>query len=265
MSPNRKRPRPSPPPPLRRPPYERTRRSYSPRSPSNSRPRPYSPVRRRPHDRRRHTPTPISSSRGYTPPKSGFSPRKVKVEPSTDTLPSFSSNPVHPAPDDTNTSAPVGDQPPVPPRGPTDRQHHRPPSLDLSLGKRATATSTSPQPFSPREAPLSPIFAPETPIIPGLSASVQLTQPQITAISALQKSLGLVIKDQGTNQTMKSSSTPPAGSTSTAHPTTTSDVEEKTDTWTTRVKCVESAGFVKVITLLLTLSLKNFCVGYGQT
>lgn len=239
VSPNRRRPRHSSPP--RRPLHERTHRSYSPRPRSKSRPRRHSPTRRRTHDRRPRTPTPISSSRGYTPPprssKLDRSPRAVKLEPSTDALPNLSSNPVQPASADKNTSG-VGDQPPVRPRGFADRQHHQPSSLDLSLGQRATATSTSPQPFSPRTAPFSPIFAPETPIIPGLPTSAQLTRPQITAL------LDLVIKDQATGQTMQPPSTPPIGSTSALHPTTTSD-GGKTGIWTARIKCVEFTGSVK--------------------
>ena len=262
MSPNRRRPRPSSPPP-RRPLHESTQRPYSPRPRSKSRPRRYSPLRRRPHDRRPRTPTPISSSRGHTPPKSDRSPRTVKLEPSTDTLPNFSSNPVRPAPGGTNTSG-GGDQPPVRPRGSVDRQRHRPPALDLFSGEPVTATSTSPQPFSPQVAPFSPIFAPVTPIIPGLSTSARLTQPGITTISALQKSLELVIKDQAANQTMQPPSTPPEGDSSTPRPATASDAG-KTETWTARVKCVEFADSMKEIKRLLILSLKNSRVGYGLT
>ena len=265
MSPTRRRPRPLSPPP-RRPLHERIQRSYSPRPRSNSRPR-SSPTRRHRSDRRPRTPTPISSSsRGHTPPpkytKSDRSPRRVKLEPPTDTVPSFFSNPVHPALGDANASV-GGDQSPVPSQGSVD-QRHQPLSLDLSFGEGATATSTSPQPWSPQESPLSPIFAPETPIVPGFPTSAKLTRPQITAISELQKSLELVIKDQATGQDMKAPSTPPVGGSSNPHPGTMSE-GDKAEVWSTRVKCVEFASFVEKITRLLTPSLKTFRVGYGPT
>jgi len=237
-SPGRRRPRPSSPPPPRRPLYERIQRSHSPRPRlrSNSRPRSYSP-HRRPRDRRpsMRTPTPISSSRGHTPPRYSKSDRpslKVKLESSTDPVSSVLSNSSRPALGDTNTSV-VGDQPPIPPRASVDR-HHQEPTLSLTLGERATATSGSTQPPSPQTEPHSPVFGPETPVIPGLSSSVQFTQPQITAISALQKSLELVIRDQAT---MRPSTTPPVGSSTASHPATVPD-GGRTEIWTTRVKCV---------------------------
>jgi hypothetical protein len=236
VSPNRRRAIYSSPP--RRLLRDRSQRSRSPRPPTSPRPRRHSPAPRRPrHDRRPRTPTPISSSRGHTPPRLDHS--AVKLEPSTETLPSTSPNPVRPALGDTSTSA-VGKRTPVQPRGSVDRHRHQPPPpLDLSLGERATATSTPPQPFTPRVAPLSPVFCPETPIIPGLASSVSFTQPQITAISALQKSLELVIKDQTTGQPMKPPPTPPVGNSSASRPVTVPDMD-KTEVWTARVKCVNS-------------------------
>ena len=241
-SPNRRRAILSSPP--RRP---RNQRPYSPRSRSNSRRRSRSPARRRPYNRRPRTRTPISSSRGPSPPKcpkSDRPPPKVKLEPSTDILPSASPKSVNPVLEDTNPGA-MGDQPPASPRGVVDRQHHHQPlSLDLSFDKRATATPTFTQPPSPQTAPLSPVFVPKTPVIPGFPSSVPLTQPQVAAISALQKSLELVIKDQGTDLVMKPLSTPPIGSSSASQPATVLD-GEKTEVWTTRVKCVEFASSVK--------------------
>lgn len=264
VSPSRRRPRPSPPP--RRPLSERIQRSPSPPSRSTSRrPRSYS-HNRRPQGRRPRTPTPISSSRGHTPPKLKAldrSPRTVKVEPPLDIVPRVSSNPVNPALG--NTSA-VDNQPPVPPRVSADRNQHQGSSSDLSLREHVSATvdSTSPQPTSPQADPLSPIFAPETPVIPGLSTSVQLTRPQITAMSALQKSLELVIKDQAINPSMQPSTTPLPVNSSTPHPATTPE-GGKTEIWTTRVKCVELITFVKGSRVLLTPPLTNFCIGYGLT
>jgi len=262
VSPTRRRPKPSSPPP-RRPLYERIQRSHSPRS----RPRSHSPTRRHRSDRRPRTPTPISSSsRGHTPPpkytKSDRSPRRVKLEPPADTVPSSFSSPINPAPCNADTSV-GGDQSPVPPRGPVD-QRHQPLSLDLPFGERATPTPASPHLWTPQESPLSPIFAPETPTVPGFPTSAKLTQPQITAISELQKSLGLVIKDKATGQDMKGTSTPPVGGSSTPHPANMPE-GDKTEVWNTRVKCVEFASCVAGITRLLTLSLKTFRVGYGPT
>ena len=248
VSPGRKRPRLSSPPP-RRPLYERIQRSKSPRPRSRSRPRSYSPRHRRPLDRRPRprTPTPISSSRGHTPPKRS-SPQTVKVEPPTEIVPSVPSNTVDSTASNMNASA-VGDQPPVPPRVSTDRNHHQvPPSLSLTLGEHATATSPSPQlPPPPSQAdPFSPVFAPETPVIPGLSASVPLSQPQF---AALQRSLALVIRDQTANPTATQPPTVlPSVNPMTPIPATASEVE-KTEIWTTRVKCVKLASFVKEIVL----------------
>jgi len=265
VSPTRRRPRPSSPPP-RRPLHERIQRSHSPRPRPRSRPRSYSPVHRRRPDRRPPTPTPISSSRGHTPPpkytKSDRPPRNVKLEPPVDIVPSSLFSPVRLAAGDTNTSV-GGDQSPVPPRGPVD-QRHQPLTLDLSFGERAAATFTSPQSSPLQESPLSPIFAPETPIVPGFPTSAKLTRPQITAISELQKSLELVIKDQVAGQDMKPPSPPPVGGSSTPRTATLPDGDE-TEIWSTRVKCVGFAGFVKGITRLLTLSLKTSRVGCGPT
>jgi len=245
VSPERRRRRPSSPIPPRRPLHERIQRSHSPRPRSSSRARSRSPPRH-PRNRRPRSPTPISSSRGHTPPKrtrSDHSPRAIKLEPSTDNVPSVSSNLVSPVLDNTNTGV-GGDQPPIPPRDSVD-QHHQPLSLNLSSVERATTASTSLQPPSPQTAPFSPIFAPETPIIPGLSASARFAQPQTAVMSALQKSLEQVIKDQATNQTTQPSITPPVGIPSTS-PGTSPD-GEKTEIWTTRVKCVASTSFVKEI------------------
>jgi len=264
VSPTRRRPRPSSPPP-RRPLHERIQRSYSPRPRPNSRPRSYSPVRRHRSDRRPRTPTPISSSSRTPPPKytkPDRSPPRVKLEPSTETVPTSFSNPVHPAPTEDANASLGGDQSPVPPRGPVDQPCHQPLSLDLSFEERATATSTSPQPWSPQESPLSPIFAPETPIVPGFPTPAELTQPQITAISELQKSLESVIKPS--SQDMKPPSTPPVGGSSTPRPATWPE-GDKAEVWSMRVKCVGFAGFVKEVTRVLTLSLKTFRIGCGPT
>ena len=247
VSPSRRRPRLSSPPP-RRPLHERIQRSHSPRPSSGPRPRSRSPRNRRPQDRRlrTRTSTPISSSRGHTPPhkygKSERSPRTVKVEPSTETVLSVPSNTVNPAPGGPNASG-VGDQPPVLPRASVDRNPHQgPSSLNLSLGEHATAASTS-QPPSTQADPLSPVFAPETPLVPGFSASSQITRPQMTTISALQKSLEQVIKDQTTNPIVQPSNAPPSVNTSTSRPAPIPE-REKTEIWTTRVKCVKFVDFV---------------------
>ena len=248
MSPSRRRPRPLSPPP-RRPLYERIQRSHSPRPRSSPRPRNRSPRNRRPQDRRlrTRTSTPVSSSRGHTPSpkygKSERSPRTVKVEPSIEAVPNVPSNTANPALGDTSASG-VGDQPPVLPRASADRNRHQgPPSLNLTLGEHATVASTSPQPSSAQADPFSPVFAPETPLIPGLSASVPLTRPQMTAISALQKSLEQVIKDQVVNPAIQPSGTLPP-STSTSHPEIIPE-REKTEIWTTRIKCAEFDDFAK--------------------
>ena len=133
----------------------------------------------------------------------------------------------------------------------------------MSFGKPTAATSTSPQPYSPLESPLSPRFAPETPIVPGFPTSAKLTQPQITAISELQKSLELVIKDKVTGQDMKAPSTPPVGGSSTPHPASIPE-GDKTEIWTMRVKYV-GFGFVKEITCWLTFSLATSRAGCGPT
>lgn len=244
VSPNRRRPRQSSPlPPPRRPLRERIQRSPSPRPRSRSRPRlrNHSPSRRHPRDRRprTRTSTPISSSRGPSPSgdgKTGSSPRRVKPEPSSDAVPSPVSRPARPFLGDVSGAA-VDGPTPVLPQGSPDQRHQQS-SSGLPPGQHTTVTSDSTQQPSPLVDPFSPVFAPETPVIPGLSAPVQLT-----AISSLQKSLEQVMKDQGTNQAMGSSVIPPGGNTSASHPAPVPEVE-KTEVWTTRVKCVEFAGFV---------------------
>jgi len=263
VSPSRRRPRLSSPPP-RRPLYERIQRSNSPHPRSRSRRRSYSPRNRRPPDRRPRprTPTPISSSRGHTPPKRS-SPRTVKAEPPTESVPNVPPKPVDSAAPNMNASA-VSDQPSITPRVTTDRSHHqeRPPSLNLSLGQHATSTATSPQPPlpPPRVGLLSSVFVPETPVIPGLSAPVQLSQPQVAVISALQKSLEQVMRDRAANPTVMQSPyiLPPVNST-TPIPAAVSEVE-KTEIWTSRVKCVELASFIIRFT---DAFFDKPCVGYG--
>ena len=253
MSPGRRWPRNSPPlPPPRQPLRDRIHGSPSPRSRSRS-PRRYQKTWRP----RTRTSTPISSSRGPSPTvdsKSGNSPRRVKPEPSTDAVPNLPSRPSPPTLGGVNRTA-VDSQTPVLLRGSADRRR-QPPSLNLSPGEHVTVTSDSAQQPSPLVDPLSPIFAPETPVIPGLSASVQLTQPNIPAISSLQKSLEQVMKDQGTGQ--------PQPMDQSTIPATVPEVE-KTEIWTTRVKCVEFTGFVKEMCFLNTLFEKMYRIGYGPT
>ena len=131
-----------------------------------------------------------------------------------------------------------GDQPLVLPRASVDQQHRQEPSLDQGSRERVTVTATPTflQPHSPQTELFSPIFAPETPVIPGSSASVQLSQPRITQMSALQKSLEQVIRDRVTHPTMEPPATPTVVTSSTSLPAT-----EKTEIWTTRVKCVALA------------------------
>ena len=262
LSPHGKRPRRSPPP--RRSLYERIQSSQSPPPRSRSLPRSYSPHNRRPHGPRPRgrSPTPIPSSRGRTPPKhvkSDRSLRTVKVEPSTEAVHITPPNTDIPAHGGTNAAA-SPDQLPVPPAAPADQNHHHqvPPFLNSSLRGNAVGASTSSQPPPAQVDPFSPVFVPETPVIPGLSSSAQLTQPRPSAFSALQKSLELVIRGQGSDQAMQPSAAPP-----TVAPPTPIPEWERTEIWTTRVKC---AGFVTfVLTPSLTLPLTNFCVGYGLT
>lgn len=245
VSPDRRRPAPSSPPP-RRPLYERIQHSRSSRPRSHSPKRSRSPRHRRPQDRRPRgrTPTPISSSRGpsHTPPpkrgKVDRSLRTVKVESPVDAVPKMLSSPVNPAPGNTSTAA-ADDQPPVPPRASADRNQNQEPSLDLSSVGHATAASTSPQPTSSRADPFSPIFAPETPVIPGFPTAL-FTQPQLTTMPALQKTLELVIRDQATNSTIRPSTTLLSVQPLIPRPATIPE-GEKTEIWTTRVKCVEFA------------------------
>lgn len=247
VSPNWRRPRHSspPPPPPRRPLHERIQRSNSPRprSPPRSRLRSRSPSRRRPINRRprTRTSTPISSSRAHSPSddKLGNFPQGVKPEPSTDAVPTPVSVPLHPIQCDMSITT-ADDQTPTLPRGSVDQQSHQQPSLNLSPGELPTATSDSAQPPSPLVDPLSPIFAPETPIIPGLSAAASFTQQNTTEMSSLQKSLDQVI------QAMNPSTVPPDGKVSDSHPTTVPK-EEKTKIWTTRMRFVGFADFVKDI------------------
>lgn len=240
VSPSRRRPR-RPSPPLRRPLHERIQRSRSPRRRSYSRSRPRNPSPP-PHPRdRRQTTTPISSSRGLTPPrdtKLDNGPRRVKAESPTDTARTLSSRPTL---SDTNTAA-VGDRTPIPQRTSVDRNQQRL-SLDLTTGEH---TSNSIQQHSPQVDPLSPIFAPETPVIPGLSAAVQPAPSNNTSMTALQRSLEQVIRDQATTQTTDSSAITPGGGSVAPNPGTIPEAE-KTEIWTTRVKCVDFVRLTKGI------------------
>lgn len=244
VSPGRKRPIYSSPP--RRPFLGRIQRSKSrPRSRSRSRQRTRSPPRH-PRDRRPRvrTSTPISSSRASPSgdSKLASSPRRIKPEPSTDVVPRLSSGSTLLAVGNTNTAT-TGDQTPASPRGDVDHRHQRPP-LDLSFVHQVAATSSnSPQLPTPLIDPLSPIFVPETPVIPGLTATAEFTQPRVAAITALQRSLELVVKNQVANP-VKKSATLPGGNSMTYHPATLPG-GEKTEIWTTRVKCVEFSCFVK--------------------
>ena len=265
VSPVRRRPRASSPlPPPRRTLHERLQRSHSPPppSPSRNRARSRSPSRREPKPRRprTRTSTPISSSRGPSPlgeDKSGSSPQRVKPEPSTDAVPSSLSKPT----DLTLGDVGMEDQTPVLPQGSVD-QHPQRPSLDLSLGERPTHSTQEPSPLAVVD-PFSPVFAPETPVIPGLTASVQHTQQNTAGMSSLQRSLEQVLKDQ---VTIGNPSTVPLGrNTSVSNPATVPAVE-KTEIWTTRVKCVKFTGFVKETrSSNITVFEKTRGIGCGLT
>lgn len=251
-SPSRRRPRLSSPPRVpRRPFYERIQRSplTRPRSRSRSRPRGHSPPRHT-KGRRPRTPTPISSSRGPTPPTHGkfySSPSRIKAEPSTDTVPGPSSRPIPPVPGDRATVTASDQTPVVPSQVSVDL--HRPTPLNLSLRKTSTATSDILHQFSPLADPLSPIFAPETPVIPGFSTSVHPARSGVATMSALQKSLEQIIKNQVANENANSAVVPAGGNSTGSLPATISETE-KAEIWTTRVKLVDSSGSVKVMFLL---------------
>lgn len=260
--PRRSSPPPPPPPqPPRQPLYERIQSPQSPPPHSRSLPRSHSPRNPRPHGQRPRgrSPAPISSSRARTPPRPDRSLRTVKIEPSTEAVPVTLSNPDNPALGGTNPAA-SRDRPPLPAGAPADQNHHHqvPPPLNLSLRGNAIGASASSQPSPVRLDPLSPVFAPETPVIPRHPSSAQLTQPRPSAFSVLQKSLELVIRGQGSDQTMKRSAAP-----STVNPPTPIPEWEKTEIWTTRVKCAGFASFVLAHVLILPST--NSCVGYGPT
>ncbi|KAF9789895.1 hypothetical protein BJ322DRAFT_1044765 [Thelephora terrestris] len=235
VSPSRRRPRRSSPPPPRRPLHERIQPSRSPRRPSPSRLRPRNSPPRHARDRRRTT-TPISSSSGPTPPrdtKLDNAPRRVKVESPADVVPSLLSKSTHSVLSGKNRTV-AGDQTLVRPTTSVDRDQQRP-SLNLPLGEQATVTSDSILQPSPQVDPQSSIFAPETPVIPGLTVSADPTQTSNFPMSALQRSLEQVIRDQATTQVTDPSTTTPDGGPAVSHAATIPEAE-KTEIWTTRVK-----------------------------
>lgn len=75
-------------------------------------------------------------------------------------------------------------------------------------------------------------------------------------MSAIQKSLELVIKGQTSNQSTNPPSAPPVGDSSASQPATSLD-GERVGIWTTRVKSVNSLVSLNRVTRLLTLALKH--------